>query len=299
MFLGEYVEPNSKIMKNNMCFDASYRYWIDTLFEDCMKIFTLENLPASIPAHEPLVIGYLKGYAPIVKLSNGKWIAAVESGLNGLTNYYDMFTHVQFSTPLTFGKREIDKHAFIIRTTELKNPLFPKIQRYASLLSHCEISLIDMLVDLRDTDIIEAMNNSNREAIEKYLYDRYNGKKSVLVNKGFSMIRHNFKPQKSQNDANRLWDLRSSILADFWEEIGVKKANQKREREITSEVNANTSLLKLNIRNMHETMQEDWNKFNEATGNNVKVICNVSYDSDEAEDKEVKEGVEDVEKGVE
>lgn len=291
MFLFDYWEKNAPLKKFDMEFNASYRYWVDALLEYCMKIFTLENLPKEIPEHEPKIISFMKGYCPIVKLANGNWCAAVESGLFGLTDYYDMFTDLNFATPLHFGKRTIGKNAFVIRNTELKNPLFPMIKRYATFLSHAEISAICGLVNMRDDALFEAISESNKMAIDEYLNSKYQGKIKSIVNHGFSMIQHEFKNQNSQGENLKLWDLRNDILCSFFEEIGVKKQNEKRERLVNSEVSANNILLRLNIANMHKTWQNDWNLFNEKTGHNVKVICNVDYDE--------KEGVESENKTVE
>ena len=108
------------------------------------------------------------------------------------------------------------------------------------------------------------------------------------------MIRHNFVPQKSQNENIRLWDLRQNILAAYLEEIGIKKSQNKREREITQEVAADDPMLKLNISDMLEVRQEGWKKFNEVTGHNVEVSCNIDYLSEGKEvdinDNSIQEG---------
>lgn len=292
MFLNTYWERFDKLTQFNMEFVPSYRFWVDELLQHCMCIFTLENLPNEIPEHEPDITSFLKGYCAVVKLSNGKWTVPPETGLFGLTDYYDEFTDINFATPLHFGKRKINENAFIIRNTKLKNPLLPMIQRYATFLSHADLSFIAQLVNSRDDEFFEAIGESNRKAIEDYLTNKYNGKMHTIVNKGFSMIQHEFK-NHSQGENIKLWDVRNDILCSFFEEIGIKKANEKRERQITSEVNANNVLLKCNIANMHKTRQIDWDNFNEYTGNNVKVICNIDYDDEEGVQTEnnMKEGV--------
>lgn len=280
MFLNTYWEKWDKLQKFNMTFNPSYRFWTDKLLEQCMQIFSYENLPESIPAHEIDVVAFLKGYATFVKLSSGEWIVPPETGLFGLTDYYDKFTSVDFTTPLHFGKRTFGKDAFIIRNTALKNPLLPMIQRYATILSHIDISLICELVNIRVNDAVEVINDSQKEGVDQYLNERYNGKIHSLVNKGFSMVQHNFPPKTSQGENIKLWDLREDVYSSFLEDIGVKKAKEKRERIVDSEVNANNVLLKLNIANMHKTRIEDINKFNQATGSNIICNCNIDYEEE-------------------
>ena len=205
------------------------------------------------------------------------------TSLNGVTDYYDIFKRITFSTPLHFGSRTIGSTGFVIRNTSLMQPLMPKIERYATMLAHADISLVCELVNLRETDVIEAITENAAKSAKKQAERRYNGELNVLVNEGFAMLRHNFVPQKSQNENIRIWDLRSNILASYLEEIGIKKAQNKREREITQEVAADDPMLKLNISDMLEVRQEGWKVFNEKTGHNVEVSCNIDYLSEGSE----------------
>lgn len=298
MFIKNYLPELYNYTRKSkfiMTFGPSYSYWVETLLEYPIRLFDIEGLPDSIPEHEPDLISYIGGYVPIVQLSDGSWIAAAESNLFGLTDYYDLFTSLNFTTPLHFGKRTIGKTAFVIRNNSLKNSLMPKIERYAAMLAHTDISLICELVNLRESDVMEVLAKNQKAGAEAYLADRYEGKIATLVNQGFSMIRHNFTAQKSQHENSHIWTLRSNILAAYLEEIGIKKTNDKREREVVSEVMADNPMLKLNIRDMHKCRQHDWDLFNERTGYNVKVLCNVDYDEDGTvqDNKSIEGGVSD------
>ena len=149
MYLDDYGASIYDFRRREMEFNPSYRYWVNTLLEYPMRLFTYKNLPETIPAHVVDIMKYIRGYAAIVQLGSGDWICASETSLNGVTDYYDIFKKVTFSTPLHFGSRTIGKTAFIIRNTSLMQPLMPKIERYATLLSHAEISLVCELVNLR------------------------------------------------------------------------------------------------------------------------------------------------------
>lgn len=277
MYLDDYGRTLYQYRKKSMTFAPSYRYWVNTLLEYPMRLFTYKGLPETIPAHVVDIMSFLRGYTGIVQLGSGKWIAASDTSLHGVTDYYDIFEKMHFSTPLHFGDRTIDKNAFVIRNTSLMQPLMPKIERYATLLSHADISLICELVNLRETDVVEAITENAAKSADRQAEARYNGELMTLVNEGFAMLRHNFVPQKSQNENMRIWDLRNNILGAYLEEIGIKKAQNKREREISQEVAADDPMLKLNISDMLEVRQEGWKKFNEKTGYNVEVTCNIDY----------------------
>ena len=273
--------------KREMEFNPSYRYWVNTLLEYPMRLFTYEGLPESIPAHVVDIMSFIRGYSGIVLLGSGEWICASETSMNGVTDYCDIFKKLTFSTPLHFGSRTIGSTGFIIRNTSLMQPLMPKIERYATMMAHAEISLICELVNLRETDVVEAITEAAAKSADRQAEDRYNGKIQTLVNDGFAMLRHNFVPQKSQGECMRIWDLRSNILGAYLEEIGIKKAQNKREREISQEVAADDPMLKLNVSDMLECRQEGWRKFNEATGHNVRVTCNIDYLSQEGREVDI------------
>lgn len=290
MYLDDYAEHIYKWRKKQFTFNPSYRYWVNTLLEYPMRLFTYKGLPESIPAHVVDIMSYIRGYAGIVKLASGEWICASETSLNGVTDYYDIFKKITFSTPLHFGQRTIGSTGFVIRNTSLMQPLMPKIERYATLMAHTDISLICELVNLRETDVIEAITENAAKSADRQSEARYNGEIMTLVNEGFSMLRHNFVPQKSQNENIRLFDLRNDILGAYLEEIGIKKSQKKREREITPEVAADDPMLKLNISDMLEVRQKGWEKFNKATGYNVEVTCNIDYLSKEGREVDINVG---------
>ena len=62
-----------------MEFVPSYRYWVNTLLEYPMRLFTYEGLPETIPAHVVDIMSFIRGYAGIVKLASGDWICASET----------------------------------------------------------------------------------------------------------------------------------------------------------------------------------------------------------------------------
>lgn len=287
MYLDNYGAALYEFRKKSFTFNPSYRYWVNTLLEYPMRLFGYDGLPKNIPAHEVDIMSYIRGYSGIVLLGSGEWICASETSMNGVTDYYDIFKNITFSTPLHFGTRTIGKTGFVIRNTSLMQPLMPKVERYAMLMAHAEISMVCELVNLRETDVVEAITEQAAKSADKQARDRYNGELQTLVNEGFAMLRHNFVPTKSQQENMRLWDLRNNILGAYLEEIGIKKSQNKREREISQEVAADDPMLKLNISDMLEVRQSDWNKFNEATGYNVTVTCNIDYLSQEGKEVDI------------
>lgn len=278
--IDKFIEEYKGLVKSQMTFYPCFRYWQRALLEYSTRLFSYDGLPESIPAHEIDMIAYLCGYTPLVTVADsGKytWIAAYSSGMFGLTDYIDMFTKVNFATPLHFGERTIDKNAIIVPNNSLKTPLMWKIDHYATQLAHCDISLIAELVNDREIDMMEAINSGAAEAAKETYKKRYDGIPSAIINKGFSQFRHNFISARSQEQSSKLWELRNNILSGFLEEIGVKKSYDKKERQITNEIQADDKMLNLNISDMLECRQTAFDKFNALTGYKVKVSSNIDY----------------------
>lgn len=270
----------TKVVKSQMTFYPCFKYWQKNLLEYATRLFSYEGLPDSIPAHEIDLIAYMGGYTPLVTVANnGKttWIAAYSSGMFDQTDYLDMFKKVNFGTPLHFGERTIDKNAIIVPNNSLKTPLIWRINHYSTLLAHCDVSIVAELVNDREIDFMEAINSTSAEAAKETFKKRYDGIPSAIVNKGFSQFRHNFIAARSQEQSSKLWELRNNILSGFLEEIGIKKSYDKKERQITNEIQADDKMLNLNISDMLECRQVAFEKFHELSGYDVKVTCNIDY----------------------
>lgn len=278
--LQELISQYTKGIKSQMTFYPCFKYWQKILLEYATRLFSYEGLPDSIPAHEIDLIAYMGGYCPLVTVANGgraEWIAAYSSGMFDQTDYLDMFKKVNFATPLHFGERTIDKTAIIVPNNSLKTPLIWRINHYSTLLAHCDVSIVAEMVNDREIDMIDAINAGAAEAAKETYKKRYDGIPHAIVNKGFSQFKHNFVSGRSQEQSSKLWDLRNNILSGFLEEIGVKKSYDKKERQITNEIQADDEMLNLNISDMLECRQKAFDKFNTLSGYNVKVSCNIDY----------------------
>ena len=113
MYLKEYglsKKKETEILKT----DKSYQYWIDTLFEKCVKMFKWEGLPLSIPQKEIETRLILQGYCGFLKDSKVGLMVASGS-MSGVTQYYDEFTTFTYAVPTAMGgNKRINKECVII-----------------------------------------------------------------------------------------------------------------------------------------------------------------------------------------
>lgn len=275
MYLDEI--KNLKTYKNGKPqFNNSFKYWRNKLFEQVNKLFSWENLP--FPQKEIESRLYLFGIVAIIK--EDKELIAVKPNLFGITNYYDEFTDINFATPLISGERKIDIDCILIDNNTLRNPTINMIDRYAMILAHTEISLITALVNGRATKTYVATNNKVAENIRDYQKKLYEGQNDVIVDSSFIGLEIKDNDNSSLNNIKTLYDIRQNLLYSFLEEMGIKKNQQKKERLVTDEVNADDTFLKLNIKDMFEARKTACEKINNMFGTNWIVKCNVDYDSD-------------------
>lgn len=276
-FLSNFREWKQKNIKKGMTIEPSYFYWCNTLLEYAINLFEWEGLPNTIPQHEIEVGLYSHGYTTIVRLNNGNYISPYENNRNGITDYYDIFTKVNFTTPLHYGTRTIGKDAILICNNSLKMPLMPKIQRYATLLAHTDVSLVCELVNDRETKLFEAMNGKTADKCNYYQNRLYNGEFETIVSGGLESIKVTELNKRSVNEVERLVVVRNKLIQSYLEEIGVKKTSEKKERMISDEASGDEEMLKYNIKDMLECRKKSAKEMNDLWGWNVSVKCNIEY----------------------
>lgn len=291
MFLQEF--PFTLALKaNSTNYKTFYNYRVNQLLEYMMKLFSYKKLPESIPDHEIDLYLYLYGHAGIVKTPEGKLIAVVPM-MSDPTDYLDVFKKFTWATPLHNGQAYINKTGIVIDNTKLHNSSYPLIHTTAARLAHIDTTVICSLVNGRDTVAIKAISQKFAHDAESYQRQKYNGNPSFIVDRGFSTIE--FEDCKTEKNFNirELIDSTNVILSEFYENIGINKTVEKRERMISAEADSNKELLKLNIMNMFECRKAGIAEVNKLFGTDIEVECNVDISNYSVNDPEaVKEGEE-------
>lgn len=301
MFLQDYPIPIN-LKANSTNYKTFYNYRVNQLLEYMMKLFTYRNLPDSIPDHEIDLYLFLYGHCGIVRGNKTGKLIAVVPMLSDPTDYLDVFKKYTWATPIQNGQCYIDRNGILIDNTKLHNTSYPLIHTTAARLAHIDTTIICTLVNARDTVAIKAISQKFAHDAESYQRQKYNGNPSFIVDRGFSTI--DFEDCKTDRSFNvrELVDAQQQILAEFYENIGINKTVEKRERLISAEASADMQLLKLNIMNMFECRKEGIRKVNAMFGTDITVECNVdisNYDIKDPEEAEApapeepKEGEDD------
>lgn len=280
----------SKLAKESCTYNVVYRYWRDALFERVMKLFVWENtgdvLPKEIEAR--LV---LKGHCGITKYKNE--LTAMFGSFYGVTKYQDEWTNYVVRCPIYSGNKTIGKNVVVINNNSLRNATFNLIHHYATLLAHTEVTLTNILINARDSGGVPVVSTEKQKtSIAEYQSKIFNGQYGVVTDIGNLGIEYLGTDKRTQQDVMSIMDTREKLLKSFYSDIGVRSAFQKRNNTIVAEVEADTSLLLLNLADMLKARQDGCDKVNKLYGTNwsVHIAKEIQYATDEQlpiNDKEV------------
>lgn len=268
MFLYEYgLCNNKKIEEQQLLIDKSYKYWQDTLFEKCIRIFNWSGLP--FPQKEIEMRLLLNGFCGVVDDAL-KGVMVATGSMSGVTQYFDEFTDFTYaSATARGGTKKINRDCVIVNNTAIRNPLFPMICRTASLLAHSEISLKCALVNMRETNSFSCDNEATAESVKAYHKQAYNGKLDVIVDSAIvkdGSINNLTQQNKGALGVMDCIDARNEILRSFFNEIGVRYNRDKKERMVESEVSSDTQLLLVNIKDMERERKDACERINKIFG---------------------------------
>lgn len=250
--------------------EKSYSYWRETLFEKCCRIFVWDGL--KFPQKEIETRLLLNGYCGYIDdILKGEMVAS--GSLSGVTQYYDEFTNFTYSAPTARGgTKTIGNKCVIINNTSLRNPLFPMICRYSSLLAHSEISLKVALINLRESNTFCAENQETADSVREYHKKIYNGALDVIIDDSLVNSVQNITSQQTKTSIiSDCIDARNEILRAFFNEIGVRYTRDKSERMTTTEVDNDDQMLLINIMDMLHQREEACKQINKIFKTNISV----------------------------
>ena len=261
---------SKKTEKDILKLDYSFKYWSDMLFEKCMRIFSWTGLPFPQKEIENRLL--IDGFCGFLKDSKAGFMVAT-GGMYGVTQYYDEFTMFTWSAPAVANtkSRVIGKECVIINNNQLRNPILPMVLRYASLLAHADISLKCALINTRETNTYASNDENTAENIVKYYERLYNGDSASILDESLIESVKNISNRENTTAIKDCLNARTDLLSNFFKEIGVKSANDKKERMIESEVDSNNQLLLFNISDMLSERKRACEEINRLFGTSINV----------------------------
>ena len=287
MFLSELKKEQDSneiftYAKQSCTYKAYYEYWIEQLFERIMRLFVWENTDDVEPKEieERLL---LQGHCGITKILGEKELTAMFGNFYGVSKYVDDKPYYMVRCPLYSGSRTIGKDIVVIRNNSLKNSTYSLVHHYATLLAHNEVTLVDTLINVRDGGGIPiATTEKQKQSIIAYQSKVFNGQYGVVTDIGNLGLQYIGSDRKTHQNIMDIVTTREKILKSFYSDIGVRSACEKRSNSVEAEVEADTSLLLLNLSDMLDSRKKGAEEVNKLFGTNwnVHIAKEIDYSTE-------------------
>ena len=281
-FLNEFLVTDegrkiTKLAKDSCTYNVKYAYWRDSLFERVMKLFVWENTGDLKPKEiEQRLI--LNGHCGIANYQGE--LTAFYGSFYGVTKYMDEWTNYIVRCPIYTAEKKIGTDVVVIDNNSLRNPTFELVHHYATMLAHTEVSLINCLINSRDSGGVPIASTEKQKAsIKEYQNQIFNGKYGVVTDVGNLGITYAGSDRKTQQDLIDIMETREKLIKSFYSDIGVRSAFEKRNNTVQAEVEADTSLLLLNLADMLRRREKACEEVNKLFGTNwsVHVAKEIDY----------------------
>ena len=281
-FLNEFLVTDegrkiTKLAKDSCTYNVKYAYWRDSLFERVMKLFVWENTGNLKPKEiEQRLI--LNGHCGVANYQGE--LTAFYGSFYGVTKYMDEWTNYIVRCPIYTAEKKIGTDVVVIDNNSLRNPTFELVHHYATMLAHTEVSLINCLINTRDSGGVPIASTEKQKAsIKEYQNQIFNGKYGVVTDVGNLGITYAGSDRKTQQDLIDIMETREKLIKSFYSDIGVRSAFEKRNNTVQAEVEADTSLLLLNLADMLRCREKACEEVNKLFGTNwsVHVAKEIDY----------------------
>jgi len=216
-----------------------------------------------------------------VVLHDGKLVAAnacpLDPDIYGRPTAFT-FTFINGAPDSNGYRRRINEDGVLALNSYEMVPTCLLVEHFALLIAHCDTSVQSYLVNTRIEDVIKAGTEKEAEQARAYLNKIYNGEQAAILDKleEIEVIRHS-----GTNSTGREYlEIKDAYLRDFYNIFGVNKIDEKKERMVVPEVNANSSMLRLNLEEMLDMRKKLCDDIYDLWGINCSVEPRVDIDGD-------------------
>lgn len=268
--------------------NSSYIYWTEYLWTLIKSIFKIENAPDTWKIDYIMDRLFRIGYLVETDSSIGDII--IECAYYNI-DPYNFPTDVMINNPIlgSFyrpleGEDKSGNKAELIYfewTYSYFRNLQNLVTRTAILLAQCDGTLNTSLMNSRVCLYFEVNDTAEMKSAQA-VYDAFTeGKPAVFMvrsekmKQSASMKPAVFHDVKNSFMGNDILDTQRTILCQFLTQIGIGNANtDKKERLITSEVNANAGEVKMGVSLWIDTLNACMERANKKFGNNARFVFN-------------------------
>ena len=282
MFLGDLLDhcrddSVPKLARESITYNAGYVYWREQLFERVMRLFVWEDTydvktRTGVKPKEIEQRLLIAGHCGITKLRGEKDLTAMFGTFHGVSKYYDENPEYTVRCPIYAGNRIIGKDVIVIDNCALRNPVLPLVHHYACMLAHTEVTLMDVLINARDCGGVPVVQTEKqKQSVSEYHSKLFNGQWGCVTDIGMLGIEYAGLNRGTRQDVMAILETREKLIKSFYSDIGVRSAFEKRNNTVMAEVEADTSLLLLNLSDMIDSRERGADEVNNLFGKNWSV----------------------------
>lgn len=251
----------TNLARQSGTFNCFYEYWRDQLFERVMRLFVWEatetdNKRKSVKPKEIEQRLLLMGHCGVTTIEQSykpeyNGLTAMFGSFFGSTQYQDEWHSYNVWCPIYADTKTIGKDIIVINNNSLRNPSYELVHHYAMLLAHVEVTLNMALINARDSGGVPVANTEKqKQSLSQYFKKLFNGQYGIVTDPGNLGLQYMGCDRHTSQDIIDIMETREKLIKSFYSDIGVRSAFEKRNNTVQAEVEADTSLLLLNLADM-------------------------------------------------
>ncbi|MBO7551105.1 MAG: hypothetical protein J6T62_06240 [Fibrobacter sp.] len=255
-YLNTYLDriPNVDISKyaiENTTYSNFYYYWRDEFFSRLMRFFNEKT--GIVPTKEIEVRLMFAGHCGVSDLYDGV-PTAFWGTFNGVSKYFDDLPYYCVNSPVWSKNLKRGTEVIVIDNNTLRNPTYDIVHHYAILLAHCEMTIVNTLINARMSGGVPvATTEKQKKSIKEFLGKIVNGKMDVVTDIGNLGIEYVGTHTSTAQTIEGLYNTRERLISAFMQDVGFKPALDKRSNTVADEVNAITPQLLVNLKDMRDS----------------------------------------------
>lgn len=272
--------------------ETGYNYWFNKLLLRCMSIFNWGNLPESLPEREIELNILLTGHCVIFKHQDEIVTQCTQLFNNQDSIYYYPNKAIYSNPKIKSDTLKIGVNAEIIYNTPLQDNIFylPSdggmltfISRYARMLADIESTLNIYTVNERLVSFPTASNDNTKNSLVRFFEKLAIGRREIISDnsiveqfRNVDVVRTNIK------DGVNDWIIaRDKILEQFYRDIGVKMYNPKKAQVTEDEIESNSQVLLISLKDLLKERQQGVERVNKMFGTNITVEISEEFKQSE------------------
>ena len=238
-----------------------------------VSMFEYQGLPDTLPADVLEKMLQQQGAVFVTKVEGD--IYAFTGGIGGEVDVYNRPTQIVIANPaLKFNKTlDLEKDGVLMRNDDYCIGLLPLFDKAHTMMVENEINMMVFGYNTRTQKLISASDDKTRESAELFLKRAVDGDISVVAeNAIFDGVRVQAAQSSQSVSITNMTEFQQYLKGSLYNEVGLSSNfNMKRERLISSELDASEDSLFPFVYNMMRCRIEAVKKINEMFDLNIQV----------------------------